>query len=154
MLIKLADNPSLGRITNTWMIKTGFRKLSAGWSNAWKTIRWGLVRIHVQPWVQIQKVTFPYYKRGETAQCQWSEKDVWDVRLTEARNGPPVSHEREWGPEKSPIEFWLQPLSQGLSREHPPGQWKSENLPVGGIGGSKTCFAWKMEDLDHDSSFK
>lgn len=45
-------------------------------------------------------------------------------------------------------------ITLGLSREHLPGQWKSENLLARGIGESKACFVWRSEDLDHDSSFE
>lgn len=94
MLIKSADNPSLGRMTNSRMIKSGFRKLSAGWSNAWKTVRGGLVKDPCAALSSNSESHLPYYKRGETVQWQRSVKDVWGVRLTEAQNGPPVSQER------------------------------------------------------------
>lgn len=39
MLIKFANNPSLGRMTNARMTKSGFQKLSTGWTDALKTMK-------------------------------------------------------------------------------------------------------------------
>lgn len=67
MLIKLADNSSLGRMTNTLMTISGIQRLSTGWSDALRTGRHGLLRMNVHTVFAFRKLLALLQERRDSS---------------------------------------------------------------------------------------